>query len=204
MRAADHILDLGPRRRKWWTRRRRRTYSEILKMPHSLTGRYLADELHIQIPSSAASPVPTNSASRSPRAQPEAHRPGNPLGMLVAITGVSGSGKSSLLHDVSIAPWLPPNTRPLAARRHKIMDEIEGEEFLDESSSSINPHRRTPRSNPVTYIKAFDIIRELFASLPKPASADSLRTLLLQRPVAVAKPARATVPSPSKCSFSRR
>jgi excinuclease ABC subunit A len=89
--------------------------------------------------------------------------------MLVAITGVSGSGKSSLLHDVLY--------RALAAAKHqatssapatKLWDEIEGEEFLDEVILvDQSPIGRTPRSNPVTYIKAFDIIRELFASLPE-------------------------------------
>jgi excinuclease ABC subunit A len=102
MRAADRILDLGPGAGENGGKVvGAGTYNEILKMPHSLTGRYLADELHIQIP-------PKRRQPGSHKARITGARAHNlkridleiPLNMLVAITGVSGSGKSSLLHDV--------------------------------------------------------------------------------------------------------
>jgi excinuclease ABC subunit A len=89
--------------------------------------------------------------------------------MIVAITGVSGSGKSTLVHDVLY--------QALAAAKRQTngsgpapgtLERLEGEEFLDEVVLvDQSPIGRTPRSNPVTYIKAFDAIRDLFASLPE-------------------------------------
>jgi excinuclease ABC subunit A len=89
--------------------------------------------------------------------------------MLVAITGVSGSGKSTLLHDVlyqSLAAALkqPNNNHSSVA----VWDEVDGDQFLDEGVLvDQSPIGRTPRSNPVTYIKAFDVIRDVFAALPE-------------------------------------
>ena len=89
--------------------------------------------------------------------------------MLVAITGVSRSGKSTLLHDVlyqglAAAKKQPDGTMPSSPA----WDSIEGAEYIDEVVLvDQSPIGRTPRSNPVTYIKAFDAIRELFASLPE-------------------------------------
>ena len=89
--------------------------------------------------------------------------------MLVAITGVSGSGKSSLLHDVLYQALATAKRQTNGGRSDAIYrDSVEGDEFLDEVVLvDQSPIGRTPRSNPVTYIKAFDIIRELFASLPE-------------------------------------
>jgi excinuclease ABC subunit A len=99
--------------------------------------------------------------------------------MLVAITGVSGSGKSTLLHDVLFkalsAAKESQNPLSLAANGGETMTgkppgvrEIEGEEYIDDVILvDQSPIGRTPRSNPVTYIKAFDGIRELFAGTPE-------------------------------------
>jgi excinuclease ABC subunit A len=91
-----------------------------------------------------------------------------PLGMLVAVTGVSGSGKSTLIHDVlykALAAALGVNAGNAAAGTY---DKLEGAQFLtDVVLVDQSPIGRTPRSNPVTYIKAFDIIRETFAETPE-------------------------------------
>ena len=90
---------------------------------------------------------------------------------MVAITGVSGSGKSTLLHDV-LYPALAARSEAGVMARHRRdarrWTRLEGAEYLDEDVLvDQSPIGRTPRSNPVTYIKAFDAIRELFASLPE-------------------------------------
>jgi excinuclease ABC subunit A len=169
MRAADRILDLGPGAgENGGNVVGAGTYSEIIKMPHSLTGRYLADEIHIQIPSKRRQPGPHKIRITGARAHNLKRIDLEiPLGMLVAITGVSGSGKSSLLHDV-LYQGLAMAKRQTNGASAILWDDIEGDDFIDEVTLvDQSPIGRTPRSNPVTYIKAFDIIRELFASLPE-------------------------------------
>ena len=171
MQASDTILDLGPGAGENGGKViAAGTYDEIQKMPGSLTGRYLSDELRIQVPAVRRKPGPQQIKIHGARA----HNLKNidlevPLRMLVAITGVSGSGKSTLLHDVLYqalsAAKRQPNGAPAVASS---WDRVEGAEFIDEvvlvDQSAIG---RTPRSNPVTYTKAFDGIRDLFASLPE-------------------------------------
>jgi excinuclease ABC subunit A len=171
MQASDTILDLGPGAGENGGKLiAAGTYEQIQKMPGSLTGRYLSEELQIQIPSVRRKPGPQQIKIYGARA----HNLKKidlevPLRMLVAITGVSGSGKSTLLHDVLYqalsAAKKQPNSGPAAASS---WDRIEGAEFIDEVVLvDQSPIGRTPRSNPVTYIKAFDGIRDLFASLPE-------------------------------------
>jgi excinuclease ABC subunit A len=170
MRAADRILDLGPGAGENGGKVvGAGTFNEIIKMPHSLTGRYLADELHIQIPSKRRQPGSHKLVITGARAHNLKHIDLEiPLGMLVAITGVSGSGKSSLLHDVLYQALAVAKRQTSGSVSGKLWDDIEGDQFLDEVVLvDQSPIGRTPRSNPVTYIKAFDIIRELFASLPE-------------------------------------
>jgi excinuclease ABC subunit A len=171
MRAADRILDLGPGAGENGGKVvGAGTYNEIIKMPHSLTGRYLADELHIQIPPKRRQPGLHKLRITGARAHNLKHIDLEiPLGMLVAITGVSGSGKSSLLHDVLYQALAMAKRQTNGGGSGAVLwDSVEGDEFLDEVVLvDQSPIGRTPRSNPVTYIKAFDIIRELFASLPE-------------------------------------
>jgi excinuclease ABC subunit A len=169
MRTADRILDLGPGAGENGGKLvAAGTYSEIKKNPHSLTGRYLADELHIPMP--AQRRVPTSRKIVIKNAF--AHNLKGidveiPLNMMVVITGVSGSGKSTLVHDI-LYQGLASEKRQVTGLQLSGFDAIEGAEYIDEVVLvDQSPIGRTPRSNPVTYIKAFDAIREHFASLPE-------------------------------------
>ena len=171
MRAADHILDLGPApakmAAKWWapalTKRSRRCRN---RSPAAISPTNCTSRFH----PSAANPGRTSIRITGARAHNLKRIDLEiPLGMLVAITGVSGSGKSSLLHDVLYQGIAAAKRQTNGTAAAAISwDGIEGDEFLDEVILvDQSPIGRTPRSNPVTYIKAFDIIRELFASLPE-------------------------------------
>jgi excinuclease ABC subunit A len=171
MRASDRILDLGPGAGESGGQViAAGNYDEILKTPGSLTGRYLSGELRIQLPAVRRKPGSRQIKIFGARA----HNLKNidlsvPLGMLVAITGVSGSGKSTLLHDVLFqalsAAKKQGNGEPIPSAD---WSELEGDDLIDDVILvDQSPIGRTPRSNPVTYIKAFDGIRDLFASLPE-------------------------------------
>jgi excinuclease ABC subunit A len=181
MKAADRILDLGPGAGEHGGRLvAAGTYEEFCEQPQSLTGKYLAGDLKIQQPHTRRKAGVQKLEIRGARA----HNLKNidvtiPLGMLVAITGVSGSGKSTLVHEV-LYPGLAasrnaandsiadPERALVNAAASGLYDRIEGLENVDEVVLvDQSPIGRTPRSNPVTYIKAFDSIRELFASLPE-------------------------------------
>ena len=171
MRASDVILDLGPGAGENGGRLiAAASFDRLKKAPGSLTGRYLADELRIPVPNARRKPGRQQIKIYGARA----HNLKNldlmvPLRMLVAITGVSGSGKSTLLHNV-LFQALAGTTKqqPTPAASGLVWDRVEGGEFIDEVVMvDQSPIGRTPRSNPVTYIKAFDAIRDLFASLPE-------------------------------------
>src|SRR5271166_3249002 len=172
MRAADRILDLGPGAgENGGTLVAAGSYEEIRANPASLTGRYLAEDLRIQVPAVRRQPGAQQIRIRGVRAN---NLKGVdiciPLGMLVAITGVSGSGKSTLLHQVLYQALVEAKHQPVAGagRGAATWESLEGDEFIDEVVLvDQSPIGRTPRSNPVTYIKAFDAIRDLFASLPE-------------------------------------
>ncbi len=169
MREADRILDLGPGAGENGGKLvAAGTYDEIKKNAQSLTGRYLADELHI--------PLPTQRRALTARKITIKHAYAHnlkgidveiPLGMMVVITGVSGSGKSTLVHDI-LYQGLATEKRQVTGLQLSGFDSIEGADLIDEVVLvDQSPIGRTPRSNPVTYIKAFDAIREHFASLPE-------------------------------------
>ena len=169
MRSADRILDLGPGAGENGGRLiAAGTYDEIRANPASLTGRYLRDELRIQMPASRRKGTGKQIKLMGARAHNlKKIDVSIPLGMLVCITGVSGSGKSTLVHDVLY--------NALAAEKGQVtggpqaeVDRVVGADWIDEVVLvDQSPIGRTPRSNPVTYIKAFDAIRELFSSLPE-------------------------------------
>jgi excinuclease ABC subunit A len=172
MRTADRILDLGPGAGENGGKLvAAGTYEEILRNPASLTGRYLAEDLRIQIPAARRQPGVQQIRIKDVRAN---NLKGIdiciPLRMLVAITGVSGSGKSTLLHQVLYqALGEAKKQQGLGpARGAATWESLEGDQFIDEVVLvDQSPIGRTPRSNPVTYIKAFDAIRDLFAGLPE-------------------------------------
>ncbi|PYY17341.1 MAG: excinuclease ABC subunit A, partial [Acidobacteria bacterium] len=169
MAASDRIVDLGPGAGELGGKIvATGTYDEISRNAHSLTGRYLSHNLTIPIPS----------ARRKARGElrligARANNLKNvnvtiPLGVLAVITGVSGSGKSTLVHDVLYKAVAATTGSSEAGSAAGLFQRLEGGEQIKEVILvDQSPIGRTPRSNPVTYIKAFDAIRELFASLPE-------------------------------------
>ncbi|MGA3212716.1 MAG: excinuclease ABC subunit A, partial [Terriglobales bacterium] len=183
MRASDRIIDLGPGAgENGGNVIAAGTYEEILRDPHSLTGRFLSGELKIPVPPRRRTPGVRQLRITGARAHNlKGIDVSIPLHMMVAITGVSGSGKSTLVHDVlfrTLKQALGPSllTRSDATGERPDANDptpsaeagVSGTEFIDDVVLvDQSPIGRTPRSNPVTYIKAFDAIRELFASLPE-------------------------------------
>jgi excinuclease ABC subunit A len=140
------------------------TFDALLLESRSLTAKYLRDELAIPVP--AVRRKPTNQKLRVLGASEHNLKDIDveiPLGLLTCVTGVSGSGKSTLVHDVIYAAL--KKTKGDWDRRVGTYRKLEGAEFVtDVVLVDQNPIGRTPRSNPVTYLKAFDPIRELFAA----------------------------------------
>jgi excinuclease ABC subunit A len=175
MLAADCILDLGPGAGENGGKLiAEGTYDQILHNPASLTGRYLSHDLRIQPPATRRKPGPQQIKMKGVRANNLRNVDFNiPLNMRVAITGVSGSGKSTLLHQVlyralAEAKQRSGNGNGANAGTAAHWEALDGDQYIEEVVLvDQSPIGRTPRSNPVTYIKAFDAIRELFASLPE-------------------------------------
>jgi excinuclease ABC subunit A len=140
------------------------TLDALMHEPRSLTAKYLRDELAIPVP--AVRRKPTNQKLRVLGASEHNLKDVDveiPLGVLTCVTGVSGSGKSTLVHDVIYAAL--KKVKGDWDRRVGTYRKLEGAEFVtDVVLVDQAPIGRTPRSNPVTYLKAFDPIRELLAA----------------------------------------
>ncbi len=167
MRNADKILDMGPGAGEHGGRL---IYSGglegLLLNSQSLTGRYLSGSLEIPIP--ALRHKPHKGWLRVLGARQHNLKSIDvriPLGVMTAVSGVSGSGKSTLIHDVLYNALMSRRGIPTPRAEYNA---IEGDEKLGQIVLvDQSPLGRTPRSNPVTYIKAFDSIRELFAATPE-------------------------------------
>ena len=162
IREADHLVDIGPRAGIHGGEIvAQGSVKEIIDEPKSLTGKYLSGEKTIPIPDNRRKVNSGNHHIHISGAK--CHNLKNvdvsfPIGKMICVTGVSGSGKSSLVFETLYKGW-----KELSGT----YDSIRGfEKFKDMIHIDQRPIGKTPRSNPATYTKAFDPIRGLFANLP--------------------------------------
>jgi excinuclease ABC subunit A len=170
LRAADHLLDLGPGAGEFGGKLLAEgNLAEIEANPNSLTGRYLSGKISIPVPTRRRAPGREKLVLRGARCNNLRGLDVEiPLGLLVAITGVSGSGKSTLVHQVlyrAVARTLGQTDGGDPTGLYRSLTGVE--RLNDVVLVDQTPIGRTPRSNPITYIKAFDLIRELFAAQPE-------------------------------------
>ncbi len=166
MYAADHIIDIGPGAGDHGGEViAEGTAEEIMKVPESITGAYLSGRLSIPMPKSRRIPTGFLKVKGARENNLKNIDVDIPLGVFTCVTGVSGSGKSSLVNEIlykHLAKSL--NRARILAGDH---DGIDGIEQLDKVINiDQSPIGRTPRSNPATYTGVFDQIRDLFASTP--------------------------------------
>jgi excinuclease ABC subunit A len=163
MRAADHLVDLGPGAGEHGGRIvAQGTAAEVQRVKDSLTGQFLSGERTIPVPARRRTPsgyIEILGASQHNLRDIDVHIP---LGVLTCVTGVSGSGKSTLVNDVlfkAVANRLHrARRRPGSHRAIHGLDQLDKIIAVDQS-----PIGRTPRSNPATYTGLFDVIRDLFS-----------------------------------------
>jgi excinuclease ABC subunit A len=164
--AADRVIDLGPGAGELGGKLLfAGSYEEILKDVKSITGKYLSGELRIPVPNVRHKP-----AGKFLRLYGATlHNLKNvdamiPLGVLTVVTGVSGSGKSTFVHDVIYKALLAKRN---GGTEKEFCSRLDGDyQVKDVVIVDQSPIGRTPRSNPATYLKAFDAIREVFADTP--------------------------------------
>ena len=164
MREADCIVDIGPGAGEHGGELVAiGTAEEIMQCPESITGKYLSGELKIPVPKERKKPTGFLTVRGAEENNLKNIDVNFPLGVMTCVTGVSGSGKSSLVNEIlykSLAKKL--NRARVVAGKHKC---IEGTEQLDKVIAiDQSPIGRTPRSNPATYTGVFDQIRDLFAA----------------------------------------
>ena len=164
MRAADYIVDIGPRAGVHGGEVvATGTAEDIMKCKESLTGAYLSGRIKIPVPSERKEPTGFITIKGARENNLKNIDVDIPLGVVTCITGVSGSGKSSLTNEIlykHLAKSL--NRARCIPGKH---DDITGLEQLDKVIDiDQSPIGRTPRSNPATYTGVFDLIRDLFAA----------------------------------------
>ena len=164
MRAADCIVDIGPGAGEHGGELVAiGTAEEIMQNPNSITGQYLSGKIKIPVPEVRRKPTGFLTIRKAAENNLKNIDVKIPLGVMTCVTGVSGSGKSSLVNEIlykSLARKL--NRARIIPGKHKC---IEGVEQLDKVIDiDQSPIGRTPRSNPATYTGVFDQIRDLFAA----------------------------------------
>ena len=169
LRSADHLLDLGPGAGEFGGKLLAEgVLAEIEANAASLTGKYLSGKISIPVPTRRRAPGREKLVLKGAEAN-NLHglNVEIPLGMLVGITGVSGSGKSTLVHQVLYRAVAHALGQTDGGDPSGVFRSLTGVERLnDVVLVDQTPIGRTPRSNPITYIKGFDLVRELFASQP--------------------------------------
>ena len=166
MLAADYVVDIGPGAGKNGGEVvAAGTAKEIMEVPGSVTGAYLSHRIEIPVPSKRRKPAGFLTVKGAAENNLKNITVKFPLGVMTCVTGVSGSGKSSLVNEIlskSLTRTL--NRARCIPGKHK---SITGVEKLDKVINiDQSPIGRTPRSNPATYTGVFDMIRDLFATTP--------------------------------------
>ena len=166
MREADYIVDIGPKAGEHGGKVvAAGTAEEIMQNPDSVTGAYLSGRIQIPVPKERKKPTGFLKIIGAEENNLKKVNVDIPLGVMTCVTGVSGSGKSSLTNEVLYkALQKKLNRARTIPGKYK---EIRGIEQLDKVIDiDQSPIGRTPRSNPATYTGVFDLIRDLFAATP--------------------------------------
>ena len=166
MLAADYIVDIGPGAGSHGGEVVAcGTAQELMKNPASVTGKYLSGELFIPVPKARRKPTGWIKVKGAAENNLKSIDVSFPLGVMTCVTGVSGSGKSSLVNEIlykTLARDLN-RARTIPGKNKGIEGIGQLDKVIDIDQSPIG---RTPRSNPATYTGVFDMIRDLFASTP--------------------------------------
>ena len=164
MLAADHIVDIGPGAGEHGGQViAQGTAQEIMQIPESITGQYLSGRIQIPVPATRRKPTGWLTVKGAAENNLKNIDVKFPLGVFTCVTGVSGSGKSSLVNEI-LYKYLAKQLNRARTIPGKFK-KIEGVEQLDKVIDiDQSPIGRTPRSNPATYTGVFDQIRDLFAS----------------------------------------